>query len=61
MKQGVESLTQASHKLAEIMYAQATQDQAGPQPGAGPETEGEQAGESKTDEDVVDADFEEVK
>ena len=60
MKKGIDSLTQASHKLAEIMYAQATQDQAGPQPGGGPEAGG-QAGESKTDEDVVDADFEEVK
>jgi molecular chaperone DnaK len=60
LKKGIESLTQASHKLAEIMYAQATQDQASQQPGAGPEAEG-QAGESKKDEDVVDADFEEVK
>jgi molecular chaperone DnaK len=60
MKKGIDSLTQASHKLAEIMYAQATQDQKGPQPGGGPEAGG-QAGESKTDEDVVDADFEEVK
>ena len=60
LKKGIDSLTQASHKLAEIMYAQATQDQAGQQPGAGPEAGG-QAGESKTDEDVVDADFEEVK
>jgi len=60
LKQGVESLTQASHKLAEIMYAQATQDQAGQQPGGGPEAGG-QEGESKPDEDVVDADFEEVK
>jgi len=60
MKKGIDSLTQASHKLAEIMYAQATQDQKGPQPGSGPEAGG-QAGESKTDEDVVDADFEEVK
>ena len=60
MKKGIDSLTQASHKLAEIMYAQATQDQTGPQPGGGPEAGG-QAGESKTDEDVVDADFEEVK
>jgi molecular chaperone DnaK len=60
LKKGIESLTQASHKLAEIMYAQATQDQAGQQPGDGPEA-GDQAGESKTDEDVVDADFEEVK
>ena len=61
LKKGIESLTQASHKLAEIMYAQATQDQAGQQPGAGPEAGESQAGESKTDEDVVDADFEEVK
>jgi molecular chaperone DnaK len=61
LKQGIESLTQASHKLAEIMYAQATQEQAGQQPGAGPEAGGGQAGESKPDEDVVDADFEEVK
>jgi len=61
MKKGIESLTQASHKLAEIMYAQATKDQAGQQPGGGPEAGG-QAGEGgKPDEDVVDADFEEVK
>ena len=62
LKKGTESLTQASHKLAEIMYSQATQDQAGPQPGeGGPEAGGGHAGEGKTDEDVVDADFEEVK
>jgi len=62
LKKGTESLTQASHKLAEIMYSQATKDQAGPQPGGGgPEAGGGQAGEGKTDEDVVDADFEEVK
>jgi molecular chaperone DnaK len=63
LKKGIDSLTQASHKLAEIMYAQATKDQAGQQPGGGPEAgaEGGPAGESKTDEDVVDADFEEVK
>lgn len=61
LKKGTESLTQASHKLAEIMYSQATQDQAGPQPGGdGPEAGGP-TGEDKTDEDVVDADFEEVK
>jgi molecular chaperone DnaK len=61
LKKGTESLTQASHKLAEIMYSQATQDQAGPQSGGdGPEAGGP-TGEDKTDEDVVDADFEEVK
>jgi len=62
LKKGIESLTQASHKLAEIMYSQATQEQAGQQPGdgGGPEAGGP-ADEGKTDEDVVDADFEEVK
>ena len=62
LKKGTESLTQASHKLAEIMYSQATQEQAGQQPGeGGPEAGGPAGEESKTDEDVVDADFEEVK
>jgi molecular chaperone DnaK len=61
LKKGIESLTQASHKLAEIMYSQATQEQAGDQPGEGGPEAGGPAGEDKTDEDVVDADFEEVK
>jgi len=61
LKKGIDSLTQASHKLAEIMYSQATKDQAGQQPGSGPEAGAGKAGESKSDEDVVDADFEEVK
>ncbi len=54
-----EELTQTSHKLAEAMYAKA----------AGAQQAGEQAGESSEqaeadtpkDEDVVDADFEEVQ
>jgi len=55
IKQLTEALTQASHKLAESMYAQAS---AQAQEGA----EGtEPAGDSEKDEDVVDADFEEVK
>jgi len=55
-----EELTQASHKLAEAMYAKSAGQQAGPGagPGAGPEA---QAGAGKKEEDVVDADFEEVK
>jgi molecular chaperone DnaK len=55
-----EELTQASHKLAEAMYQQASQadaEQAGAQPGA---EDTAQAGPS-AEEDVVDADFEEVK
>ncbi len=54
-----DELTQTSHKLAEKMYSQASQQGpgggAGPEPGAGP------SGGKKPDEDVVDADFEEVK
>jgi molecular chaperone DnaK len=58
-----EALTQASHKLAEAMYQQASADgQAGPG-GPGPEDMGgqQQAGGGPADDDVVDADFEEVK
>jgi molecular chaperone DnaK len=54
-----EALTQSSHKLAEAMYQQASEQgaqQAGPGDGA---DAGQQAG--APDEDVVDADFEEVK
>jgi molecular chaperone DnaK len=56
-----DELTQTSHKLAEKMYSQASQQG----PGAGPEA-GAQAGAGhtsgkKADDDVVDADFEEVK
>ncbi|MBN2231546.1 MAG: molecular chaperone DnaK [Deltaproteobacteria bacterium] len=51
----MEGLTAASHKLAEAMYAQAS--------AAGQETGGEAptAGAGGADEEVVDADFEEVK
>lgn len=53
LKQKIEALSQASHKLAEVMYQQASQEgSAGP--GAGAST-------APQDDDVVDADFEEVK
>jgi molecular chaperone DnaK len=58
IKKGIESLTQASHKLAEIMYSQASQDQPG---GGGSQASGGAQEDVKKDEDVVDADFEEVK
>ena len=57
IKRLTEELTQASHKLAETMYANASQDQDQGAGGAGPESE---AGPSQ-DDDVVDADFEEVE
>ncbi|MFZ5774569.1 MAG: molecular chaperone DnaK [Thermodesulfobacteriota bacterium] len=55
IKKGIESLTQASHKLAEMMYAQATKDKDAGAAG------GQASGGKKDDDDVVDADFEEVK
>ncbi|MFZ5585079.1 MAG: molecular chaperone DnaK [Thermodesulfobacteriota bacterium] len=57
----VAELTQASHKLAEALYSASTAsqaDQGGGQAGGKP---GGQPGGGKTDEEVVDADFEEVK
>ena len=54
IKQKTESLSQASHKLAEAMYQQAAQDDQG--------AAGASANPSaQDDDDVVDADFEEVK
>ncbi len=63
IKKGIEALTQASHKLAEIMYSQAAKEQPGGESGAGTEggEGGAGGGEEKKDDDVVDADFEEVK
>jgi molecular chaperone DnaK len=57
-----EALTQASHKLAEAMYQQASHGQPGAE-GAGPGPEDFASGQNTAtqDDDVVDADFEEVK
>jgi molecular chaperone DnaK len=58
IKRLTEVLTQASHKLAESMYQQASQ-QGAHQGGAGPESAGH-PGYSGGDDDVVDAEFQEV-
>ncbi|MBN2034400.1 MAG: molecular chaperone DnaK [Deltaproteobacteria bacterium] len=55
IKRLADELTQASHKLAETMYSKASQQ--GPQAGG----EAPPGGGAAKDEDVVDADFEEVK
>jgi len=57
IKRLTEELTQASHKLAETIYANANQEQGQEQPG--PDSDAE--GDAPKDDDVVDADFEEVK
>jgi molecular chaperone DnaK len=53
-----DELTQTSHKIAEMMYSRASQQQAHAGAGGGGPAGG---GASKKDDDVVDADFEEVK
>lgn len=58
IKAAVEALTQASHKLAELMYAQAAKEN--PDEAAGTDA-GAGGKKKKDDDDVVDADFEEVK
>jgi len=57
----MEKLTQVQHKLAEKMYAQAAQDGAADGPGAGAADGPEPGATKKPDDDVVDADFEEVQ
>ena len=65
IKKAHDELGQEAHKLAEAMYAQASQSQPGSQPGqtqAQAAAGGTDAKDKKEkDADVVDADFEEVK
>jgi molecular chaperone DnaK len=60
IKRLTEELTQASHRLAEAMYARASQQQVEAAGGGGESAAGGEAG-SQQDEDVVDADYEEVQ
>jgi molecular chaperone DnaK len=59
VKSAADRLTQVSHKLAEAMYAKATQT--GQQQAGTPGEGKSQTGQKKADEDVVEAEFEEVK
>jgi molecular chaperone DnaK len=56
IQQKIEALSQASHKLAEVMYQQAASSQEGDDTGGSTGSTDAQA-----DDDVVDADFEEVQ
>ncbi|PID59060.1 molecular chaperone DnaK [candidate division KSB3 bacterium] len=60
IKTAMDELTQASHKMAEVMYQQQASQGApnGAQPG--PESSGQQPRPEKKDDDVVDAEFEDV-
>ena len=63
IKQATDDLAQASHKLAEQLYAQKTGSgpEAGPEAGPDPQAGPQQSGQGKDDDDVVDADYTEVK
>jgi molecular chaperone DnaK len=60
MKSASDNLTQTSHKLAEAMYAKASRQEGGAQTGTAQGQESS-AGTKGGEEEVVDADFEEVK
>ena len=60
IRRASEELTNASHKLAEAMYQQASQAE-GQKAGAQQQADGSGARAAKPEDDVVDADFEEVK
>ena len=60
MRTAAEQLSQSSHKLAEAMYAKASRQQPGQEASADAKEQPASDGKKKKD-DVVDADFEEVK
>jgi molecular chaperone DnaK len=60
MRTAAEQLSQSSHKLAEAMYAKASRQQSG-QEASGDAKEQSPSDDKKKKDDVVDADFEEVK
>jgi len=62
IRSAAEELSRSAHKLAETMYAKASQQQASTQQQSSANQEGQSTdGGGKKKEDVVDADFEEVK
>jgi len=60
LKKGIETLTQASHKMAEALY-KASAASATPPEGEAPKAEGNDTPPPKKDENVVDAEFTESK
>ena len=60
MRTAGEQLSQSSHKLAEAMYAKASREQTGQEAAGNAKEQSPSDGKKKKD-DVVDADFEEVK
>ncbi|TMA60077.1 MAG: molecular chaperone DnaK [Deltaproteobacteria bacterium] len=61
MRSAADALARTSHKLAEAMYAKASQGRGGGAEGAQEPPTASTAGDGKSKEDVVEAEFEEVK
>ena len=62
IKSDIEALSQASHKMAEMLYSQQQETHESQDPGDGSNQQSDSDEKSgKEDEDIVDADFEEVK
>ena len=62
IKSDIEALSQASHKMAEMLYSQQQETQESQDPGDGSDQQSDSEEKSgKEGEDIVDADFEEVK
>jgi len=61
IKSDIEALTQASHKMAEILYSQQAEQQGGEAGDGSGDTPTSEEKSGKEDDDIVDADFEEVK
>ena len=62
IKSDIEALSQASHKMAEMLYSQQQETQESQDPGDESDQQPDSEEKSgKEDEDIVDADFEEVK
>jgi len=55
IKQAIEALSQASHKLTEMMYQQATQQQQAQQDAPGDQQAGQASSEGPSEEEVIDA------
>lgn len=61
IKSDLEALTQASHKMAELLYSQQAEQQRDSSGEGSEDAPGNDEKSGKDDDDIVDADFEEVK
>jgi molecular chaperone DnaK len=61
IRSDIEALTQASHKLAELLYSQASANPSGSDQPGDDQNQGGGSGSNQDDDNIVDAEYEEVK